>query len=451
MPTARRGRGGRGREPEETSAPPSQAATDPPMPGTTGRYLVLLEPGQESEVERAMRDGPGIRMSSIGETDATPVGEDAVPQGDGVIMRELGVAVVNMPPDQLSAMSTAVAASSAMHGIEAERHVFAFAEADPAYLRGYRDGVDDLGRRLAGRQPSTPDGPAAEATTFDTSRDSWGLQATRVPSSRFTGKDIKVAILDTGLDLSHPDFIGRNVISQSFVPGATVQDGNGHGTHCAGIACGPLRPRQLPRYGVACGADLLIAKVLNDAGRGVDGDIIAGLRWAIASGAQIISMSLGAPVAPGQSYSAVFEQIGRRAADAGALIIAAAGNDSRRQQGVVNPVGHPANCPSIMAVAAVDRAMQPGWFSNGGRMDDGGKVDIAAPGVDIVSAWLSPQLYKSEDGTSMATPHVAGIAALFAQATATDRGLALWSRLIQRGRPLAASSRDVGIGLVQAP
>ena len=147
--------------------------------------------------------------------------------------------------------------------------------------------------------------------------------------------------------------------------------------------------------------------------------------------------------------SRVFESVGKRALDNGSLIIAAAGNDSSRP-GNVEPVSHPANCPSIMAVAALDSQLQAAWFSNGGRNPDGGHVDIAGPGVNVDSSYPMPTRYKSLSGTSMATPHVAGIAALYAEASGS-RGQALWNLLIQNAQRLSLPSVDVGIGLVQAP
>jgi subtilisin len=146
----------------------------------------------------------------------------------------------------------------------------------------------------------------------------------------------------------------------------------------------------------------------------------------------------------------VFDQVGRRALRAGTLIVAAAGNDSNRP-GLINPVSHPANCPSIMAVAAIDQQLRVARFSNAGLNAQGGQVDIAAPGVAVHSAWPRPVLYNRINGTSMATPHVAGIAAQLAEANPTARGAALWALLVQAARRLPLLARDVGAGLVQAP
>jgi subtilisin family serine protease len=177
---------------------------------------------------------------------------------------------------------------------------------------------------------------------------------------------------------------------------------------------------------------------------------LAGINWAVTSGCHIISMSLGSAVFPGQSFSPIYEQVAQRALAAGSLIIAAAGNESQRP-GHIAPVAHPANCPSIMAVAALDVRFQVASFSCGGLNPQGGQVDIAGPGVSVRSSWPRPVLYNTISGTSMATPHVAGIAALHAEANPNARGLALANLLIQSARRLALPSRDVGSGLVQAP
>ncbi len=197
-------------------------------------------------------------------------------------------------------------------------------------------------------------------------------------------------------------------------------------------------------------AEIFAGKVLGNRGFGSDGGILAGIDWAVTNGCAVISMSLSAPVGAGQSFSQIYENVGVRALNAGSLIVVAAGNDSRRS-GFIAPVGHPANCPSILAVAAIDQKLRIASFSNGGINPDGGGVDIAAPGVDIRSSVPRNKLYKEMSGTSMATPHVAGIAALFAESDPNLRGNALWMALVSRTRRLDLPSRDVGMGLVQAP
>jgi subtilisin family serine protease len=131
----------------------------------------------------------------------------------------------------------------------------------------------------------------------------------------------------------------------------------------------------------------------------------------------------------------------------GTLCIAAAGNDSRRPN-LTQPVSHPANCPSVMAVAAVDSALRVASFSNGGTSAVGGQIDIAGPGVDVHSSWRDPERYRSISGTSMATPHVAGVAALLVESRGA-RGAGAWATLTQLARRLPLPAADVGAGLVR--
>jgi len=299
-------------------------------------------------------------------------------------------------------------------------------------------------------QDAPPTAPPPPGTSIDESTATWGLQFTRVLPSQFSGRGVQIAVLDTGLDLQHPDFVTRTVVSESFVTGEAVMDGHGHGTFCVGVACGPRQPTQLPRYGVASDAALYVGKVLGDDGSGTDGNILAGMDWALRSGCAIVSMSLGSPVDPGEPYSQIFEQVAQRALAAGTLMIAAAGNDSSRPDDIA-PVNHPANCPSIMAIGAIDVNRQIAVFSCGGINPDGGEVDLAAPGVAVLSAWPRPTLYQTDSGTSMATPYASGIAALLAEANPSARGAALQALLLQGALALALPARDAGAGLVQAP
>jgi subtilisin family serine protease len=316
---------------------------------------------------------------------------------------------------------------------------------DLDYLRGYRDGINELVDRLLGTEEAEG---ARAARRFEETTATWGLQVTEVVASNLTGAGIKVAVLDTGFDETHQDFAGRAVTKKLFATRSSEDDVHGHGTHCIGTACGPLRSTIGPRYGIAYEAEIFAGKVLGDDGFGTDRSIIAGMDWAVEQGCHIISMSLGAPTRLGDQPSDDYEQIGQVCLDAGTFVVAAAGNESMRPRRIA-PVGSPANASTIMAVAAVDRNFQPASFSCGGR-NPGQDVDIAAPGVGVLSS-LPGNSYDRWDGTSMATPHVAGIAALIAQSDATFRGWALWARVLQTARRLRPPARDVGRGLVQAP
>ena len=386
-----------------------------PRFGATGRSLVLFA-----------QDAADAGVQAVNEA------IDAMPSVE--VFALLGVAVVDAPPDRIASAQ----ATEAVLAIEPERFVGLF-DLSSDYLRGYRDAVDHLTEIGVTQPEPEPD----EGST-------WGLQAVRVPESAHSGAGVRVAVLDTGFDLTHPDFAGREPVTRSFIDGEAVQDGNGHGTHCIGTALGPLAPDDGPRYGIAHEGEIFAGKVLSNAGSGSDTQILAGIEWAVEQGCAVVSMSLGAPVAPGQAYSQVFERAARRAQDAGTLIVAAAGNESNRPASI-KPVGHPANCPSILAVAALDPNLRVASFSNRGLNPDGGQVDVAGPGVDVYSSWPMPTRYRTISGTSMATPHAAGVAAQLAEANPEARGAALGRLLVATARRLDVSSADVGSGIVQAP
>jgi subtilisin family serine protease len=432
--------------------------------GTTGRTLVLFEEGAAAAGLEAVHEATGLEVAGAG----------------AEYFETLGVAVVDSPPEQVAQAGVSAAGSAAILAIEPERVVYAlettpFAAplignghaalpATPApppamaappsgggrsadYLRGFRDAVLHLTDGLA------PEAAAASEVgleAVDESQATWGLQVTKVVNCCRTGQGIRVAVLDTGFDEQHPDFAGRSITTRSFIAGEAVQDGHGHGTHCIGTALGPKCPGTKPRYGIAYEAEIFAGKVLSNAGSGGDAGILAGIEWAIQNGCAVVSMSLGAPTRPGQPFSQVFERVARRAQDQGTLIVAAAGNESRRP-GLINPVGHPANCPSIMAVGALDVQGAIAFFSNRGINPDGGQVDIAGPGVDVLSSWPMPTRTRRISGTSMATPHVAGIAALYAEQDPTARGAALGRLLTAGAQRLSLPSSDVGAGMVQAP
>ena len=450
-----------------------------PMPGTTGRFLVLMREDAVPSAMRALSEDAGLNIASTADFDDGVADAEGLAGSDALLFDELSVAVVDAPPSQLQGLS--VAGDSGIIAIEPERVVYALqtVEAgfpqhgllDPIapvsapiqphlnggssmeYLRGYRDAVNHLADKLladAGMPGMTGETAELSPAQLDESEATWGLQITKATSSQYTGKGIRVAVLDTGMDLGHPDFTGRTVVSRSFITGQSVQDGHGHGTHCIGTAAGPKQPGQLPRYGVAYEAEIYAGKVLSNQGSGGDSGILAGISWAIRNQCPIVSMSLGAPTVPGQSYSTVFETVARRALSRGTLIIAAAGNESSRP-GHIAPVGHPANCPSIMAVGAIDQRLTVAPFSSGGLNPNGGQVDIAGPGVMVRSSWPRPTLYRTISGTSMATPHVAGLAALLAESDPDARGRTLFCLLLQTARRLALPARDIGAGLVQAP
>lgn len=318
----------------------------------------------------------------------------------------------------------------------------------------------------------------------------WGVQAVGADTSPQTGKGVTVAVLDTGIDPAHPAFDGVTLVRRDF----TLDDGDvdggvdaeGHGTHCAGTIFG--RDVAGQRIGVAPGVDrALIGRVLGADGSGSSEGIARALTWAVQEGAHVISMSLGmdfpglvaelirrglpAELATSQAlldYRAnldLFAALSAYARSYGGdatptLLLAASGNESRRQQ---NPdwevgVAPPATAQGFISVAAVglgpDSKPREGLtvapFSNTG-------ATLSGPGVNVVSARLGGGLV-AYSGTSMATPHVAGVAALWFERLMDGGDLtrsSVETRLqgsATRAPLIAGVDRlDVGLGLVQAP
>ncbi|RJO62841.1 MAG: peptidase S8 [Dehalococcoidia bacterium] len=218
-----------------------------------------------------------------------------------------------------------------------------------------------------------------------------------------TGAGVKVGIIDTGIDYTHPDLAAAYAGGYDFVnKDADPLDDNGHGTHVAGIVAAEQNGSGV--VGVASGADLYALKVLNASGSGYWSDVIAALQWAVAKGMHVANMSLGTTSAPKAVKTAC-----DNAYAAGVLLVAAAGNSGS------GAVIYPARYNSVIAVAATDSTDQRAWFSNFGS-----QIELAAPGVSILSTYLGSG-YATLSGTSMATPHVAGSAALvFASGRATN-------------------------------
>jgi subtilisin family serine protease len=420
------------------------------QPETTGRQIVVFA---DDDGDAAI-DWGRAGISEIADSrDFSDAGlpPETIHDAQASVFAQLGIAVVSADPTQMALLQSAESSGRRVLSVSPElvHHVL---QDVLEYAKAYRDGVDDLAERVLHAHDAGGNGHGAAGTRAapmfaDTAQATWGIQAVKADSSPRSGRGIGVAVLDTGFDLEHPDFAGRNVTAQSFVTGEQAQDGHGHGTHCIGTSCGPRSPSTGPRYGVAYEADIFVGKVLSDAGSGTDGGILAGIDWAVSKGCPVISMSLGADVLQAHPpYSAA----GARALEKGSLIIAAAGNNARRHEGKMGAVGAPANSPEIIAVGALDQQLDMAYFSARSLPARGGQVDIAGPGWQVLSSWPMPTRYKPISGTSMATPHVAGVAALWAEATGR-RGLALWATLCQESQRLMQPSVDVGSGLCLAP
>lgn len=320
--------------------------------------------------------------------------------------------------------------------------------------------------------------PASRAAATTSGGDTWGVRAVGADRSSFDGAGVTVAVLDTGIDRTHPAFAGVTLTEEDF-SGSGNGDPNGHGTHCAGTIFG--RDVNGQRIGVARGVSTaLIGKVLADDGGGSSEMLFNGMEWAARNNAQVLSMSLGFDF-PGMAARLVqfgwptelatsaaleayrmnlrmFDQLlgmieARAAFNGGMVVVAASGNESRRPRYELS-TAVPAAAQGVISVGALGESsagLTVAPFSNTNPV-------LAAPGVDVVSAATGGGLVAFS-GTSMATPHAAGVAALWWQAI-RDRRVPVTAAAVNAR--LRASSTleglapdvdvlDRGDGLVQAP
>ncbi len=264
----------------------------------------------------------------------------------------------------------------------------------------------------------------------------YGLISIRAPQGwdYSTGSSaVTIAIIDSGVDLNHPDLVGKIVAGYDFVNNdAIAQDDNGHGTHVAGIAAASAN-NGYGVVGVSWGARIMPVKVLNAGGGGSFADVADGIIWAADHGAQVINLSLG-----GASSSTVLQDAVNYAYGKGVILIAAAGNTGS------GTVLYPARYPNVIAVGAVDNTNNHTGFSNFGP-----ELDLVAPGASIYSSVIGGYGYKS--GTSMAAPFVAGLAAILRGYPAGSSPDAIAFEMESTALDLGVSGVDnlYGYGLIQ--
>ncbi|MET9681540.1 S8 family peptidase [Streptomyces coeruleorubidus] len=248
------------------------------------------------------------------------------------------------------------------------------------------------------------------------------IGAPKAWAAGYDGKGVKIAVLDTGVDATHPDLKGQVIGAKNFTTSPDTTDKVGHGTHVASIAAGTGAKSGGKYKGVAPGAKIINGKVLDDGGFGSDSEVLAGIEWAAAEGADVVNMSLGGGDTP--AIDPLEAAVNKLSEEKGILFAIAAGNEGDFGD---QTIGSPGSAAAALTVGAVDdKDVLADFSSRGPGMDGALKPDVTAPGVDITAASApgnqiaaevgeKPAGYMTISGTSMATPHVAGAAALLKQ------------------------------------
>jgi thermitase len=241
--------------------------------------------------------------------------------------------------------------------------------------------------------------------------------------------EVIVGVVDTGVDLSHPDLQGHLADGLNIVsPGASPQDDVGHGTHVAGVIAA-LTNNQMGVAGMTYGGRVMPVKALDSTGAGSTYSVSQGIIWATDHGAKVINMSLG-----NYADSNFLKDAIKYAFDHDVVLVAASGNDN------TDKPSYPAYYPEVFAVAATDANNGHAPFSNYGDYVDG-----AAPGVSIASTYMDHQ-YAALSGTSMASPHVAALAALIRSINPALRNTEVMDIMRKSARDIGAPGPDYNFG-----
>ncbi|MDX3342504.1 S8 family serine peptidase [Streptomyces sp. ME02-6979.5a] len=445
-----------GPDPAGTAAPKGLAAAGTTVHTVTlitGDRVLVDARGRVGGIERAegREDIPFFTEIHDGRTHVVP--RDARQLiADGVLDRRLFDITALAGPESRRAHRAGLkvivgyrgaAAGSARAGVRSAdgttvRRTLSALDADAVTASAATDGTgglwDALTRQRRDGSAATTSGIARiwldGVRTASLDRSTGRIGAPAAWARSFDGTGVKIAVVDTGIDATHPDLAGRVAAERNFSGSPDARDRDGHGTHVASTAAG-TGAKDARFKGVAPGARLINAKVLDDQGVGDDSGIIAGVDWAVSQGADVISMSLGGLDSPG--IDPLEAQVNKVSAEKGVLFTIAAGNNGPEQ----GTIASPGSAEAALTVGAVDDDDLIADFSSVGPRtgDKAVKPDITAPGVSITAAAAAgvagqdPPGYHSLSGTSMATPHVAGAAAILKQKNPTWTGAQLKAAL----------------------
>jgi subtilisin family serine protease len=294
-------------------------------------------------------------------------------------------------------------------------------EAEVAYVE--EDGIAEA----IGRGSGGGGGPSQPAQTTP-----WGITRVGAPVSGNTGSGVKVAVIDTGIDLNHPDLAANVGTGVNYVNSAKPpEDDNGHGTHVSGTI-GAL-DNSIGVVGVAPQASLFPVKVLDRRGSGYWSAVAAGITWAADNGMQVASMSIGG------GYSSTVENACSYADGAGVSLVAAAGNEGDGNTSTTE-ISYPAAFSTVIAVGATNSSDGLASFSNTGSF-----LAVSGPGVSVFSCYKG-DTYATLNGTSMATPHASGVAALLWASLSSPTNASVRSELQSRAQDAGPTGYDNGYG-----
>jgi len=392
-----------------------------PQPGTK-RWIVTFKP-------TVNHDG---RVRALAAMNLTATAHIAT---DGDTDHEFSAAVVDLPSGQTLRALSAKSASSDVVSVERDGKFKWIEQAAVSFQATPMPNFAAVMGALKFPKPGAFPAVHADAVRGDYT---WGIERVHAPAAwpQTQGAGVKIAIIDTGLDYTHPALAGKvdggySALTKTENP-KDYMDDNGHGTHVSGTAAGSHIPGLV---GVAPQARLYAVKVLDADGSGATSDVIDGIVWAAKHGMQVVNMSLGAP-----TDSPAMREAVQYAAAMGVVIVAAAGNSG-------GAVGYPGAYPEVIAVGASDANDKAASFSSRGP-----EVKFIAPGVDVISAKLGGG-FVSYSGTSMAAPHVAGLAALAVSQGWVGLGGpdGVLAQLQKAASPVAGAAADQqGAGLIDA-
>jgi thermitase len=415
-------------QPNPGSASSQSVHTNDIVPAVTGTPTPASSSTSGSTTSNP--SGAAPRVSDQGPLNGRPIvaAPDGQPAAAGSLLVTFKPNATSQSRTDANTQAHAVAADAVGHGNTVRVDVQGSSLADAMAAYAARPDVQSVSPDYALRASMTPNDPSFQ--------DEWGMRKIQAPGAwdRVNGASgVKVAVLDTGVS-NHPDLAGRVVLTKDFTNSPNgMNDVVGHGTHTAGTIAANTN-NGIGVAGVAFNSSLMVGKVLGDDGVGTISSVANGMVWAADNGAKVISMSLGADITcPSALQDAV-----SYAWSKGVVVVAAAGNEG------VARADTPANCTNAVPIGATDSNDAKSSFSNYGSA-----VPIAAPGSTILSTGLNGD-YMWMSGTSMATPHVAGVAALIWATEYGTSNQAVVARLFSTADKVAGTGRTVSYGRVNA-